>query len=361
MPFSKQLGWIGVDVGTHTVKLAQAVRTPSGVRLARAAVIQRTSDWSGDDALARDQPCSSQAEIRAALECGGFSGRDAVCAPPMNVCELRGLNVPPGSQQERRMMIGDELGEEWAERRSQMEFDFWELEAGKADKGTDVFNVNVLATSRPWVLQLARDCQQSGLDCWAVDGVPLALARAVGLVGGLAGGKRVLAVDWGYSNTTLCVVGDDRPLYARRIHDCGFGRVLDSIIRVFGVTLDEAQHLVDMQGVIAAEGGAPVDRRAQAAITEAAGETIEKLVEQIGRTLHFMEAQRRHLHPAAIWLSGGGATMSNIGSHLADALKLPVHIWKMAAETDEMPYAVGPRAAVFAGAVALSASAWKSN
>ena len=57
-----------------------------------------------------DQPCSSRAEIRAALECGGFSGRDAICAPPMNVCELRGLNVPPGSEQERRTMIARRTG-----------------------------------------------------------------------------------------------------------------------------------------------------------------------------------------------------------------------------------------------------------
>ena len=371
LPLSKRLGWIGVDVGTHTVKLAQAVRTSAGVRLARAAVIQRTSDWSGDDALGRDQPCSSRDEIRAALECGGFSGRDAICAPPMNVCELRGLNVPPGSEHERRMIIGDELGEEWAERRGQMEFDFWELEAGKADKGTDVFNVNVLATSRPWVLQLARDCREAGLDCWAVDGVPLALARAVGLVGGLGGGGRVLAVDWGYSNTTLCIVGDNRPLYARRIHDCAFGKVLDSIMQVFGVTLDEAQHLVDTQGIAAPDGapsetspgtgrerGEPADKRTQAAITDAAQETIEELSRQIGRTLHFMEAQRRHLHPAAIWLMGGGASMCNIGPYLAQALGMPVHIWKISAEAGEMPWASGQRSAVFGGAVALSALAW---
>lgn len=370
MPLSKRIGWIGVDVGTHAVKLAQAVRTSAGLRVHRAAVIQRTSDWSSDDALGRDQPCSSRAEIRAALEAGGFSGRDAVCVPPMNVCELRGLNVPPGTEHERRTIIGDELGEEWAERRSQMEFDFWELESGRADKGTDVFNVNVLATSRPWVLQLGRDCQQAGLNCWAVDGLPLALSRAVGLVDSQAGGRRVLAVDWGYSNATLCIVGGNRPLYARRIHDCGFGKVLDSVMKVFGVTLDEAQHLVDTQGITAPETPpqpsasagnepvAPVDKRTQAAMTDAAEGTIEELARQIGRTLKFMDAQRRHLHPTAIWLMGGGASMCNVGPYLARALDMPVNIWKMSAEAEDIPCASGQRSAVFGNAVALSALAW---
>ena len=159
------------------------------------------------------------------------------------------------------------------------------------------------------------------------------MARAVALAGGLRpadGG--LLAIDWGYSNTTLCVVGDDRPLYTRRLHGCGFGKVLDEVCRVFGVSLDEAQHLMDTQGVVAPEEASPhlspdsgkepaglVDKRTQAALTDAAEDTIDELVQQIGRTLRFMDAQRRHLHPAAIWLMGGGASMCNVGPYLSQS------------------------------------------
>jgi Tfp pilus assembly PilM family ATPase len=361
LSFSKRLGWVGVDVGTHAVKLAQVVRTPLGVRLHRAAVIQRTSALRGDDALACDQPCSSQSEIRAALLCGGFSGRNAICTPPMNVCQLRGMNVPPGTEQERRTMIANELTEEWAERGGGMEFDFWELESVKADRNTDVFNVQVLATSRPWALQLARDCRQAGLNCWALDGAPLAMARAVGLVGGLSGGRRVLAVDWGFSNTTMCVVGDDRPLYSRRIHNCAFGQALESITEALGVTLDEAQHLVDTQGLMVRDAVEPGgDVPTQAAITNAAKDTIEELVRQINRTLHFMDTQRRYLHPSAIWLLGGGASLVNIAPYLAQCLPLPVQLWQMPAETEQIACAAGQRSAVFSGAAALSALAWEA-
>ena len=248
---SQRYGWIGVDVGTHTVKLAQTVRDGGRVRLHRAAVIQRPTSWSGDDGLALEQPITSYPEIRAAIECGDFAGRNAISALPMNACQLRSLNVPPGSDQERRTIIADELAEDWAELRNPMEFDFWETEPGKTEKGTDSFNVNVLATSRLWISQVWRDCRRSGLDCWAIDGLPLAMARTVGLAGGLAGGKRALVVDWGYSNTTLCIAGDDRPLYSRRIHDCAFGRVVDAIAKGLDVTLDEAQHLVEHDGVVA--------------------------------------------------------------------------------------------------------------
>ena len=136
------------------MKLAQTVRDGARVRLHRAAVIQRPTSWTGDDGLALEQPITSYPEIRAAIECGDFAGRNAICALPMNVCQLRSLNVPPGSDQERRTIIADELAEDWAELRNPMEFDFWETEPGKTEKGTDSFNVNVLATSRLWISQV---------------------------------------------------------------------------------------------------------------------------------------------------------------------------------------------------------------
>lgn len=366
MELSQQLGWIGVDVGTHTVKLAQAVRDGAGALLHRAAIIQRPASWNGDERLALDQPVTSYPELRAALECGQFVGRNAICSLPMNVCQLRSLNVPPGTDQERRTIIAGELAEDWAGLNHPMEFDFWELEPARAEQHGDAFNVSVLAASRLWVTQLFRDCRKSGLHCWSIDGVPLTMARALTLVGGATGSRRALVVDWGFSSVTFCIVGDERPLYSRRIHDCAFGRVLDAIVRVFDLTLDEAQHLADSQGVLAAEGDPPAesevsaDQAMQRAITEAAEQPIDQLLRQLRRTLQFTEGQRRHLQPAAVWLMGGGAAMRNVGPYLEQQLDLPVHVWNVPQHDGELPCATGNRSALFSAAVALSASAWRA-
>ena len=357
---SQEYGWIGVDVGTHTVKLAQTVRDGGRVRLHRAAVIQRPTSWSGGDGLALEQPISSYPEIHAAIECGGFSGRNAISVLPMNVCQLRSLNVPPGTDDERRTIIADELAEDWAELRNPMEFDYWETEPGRTEKGTDSFNVNVLATSRPWISQLWKDCRRSGLDCWAIDGLPLAMARTVGLAGGLSGGKRALVVDWGYSNTTLCIAGDDRPLYSRRIHDCAFGRLVDAICKGLNVSVDEAQHLIDHEGLVVEGGEANNDTATAKALTTAAAATLDELVRQISRTLQFTEMQRRHLQPTTVWLLGGGASLRNVGPCLAAALGMPVRHWSLGPTDDMIDCAAGNRAAVFGSAAALSSLAWRS-
>jgi type IV pilus assembly protein PilM len=360
LPLSRKIGWIGVDVGTRTVKLAQTARDGDGVRLYRAAVIQRPAAWDGEDGLIEQPPITSSLEIRAALECGGFAGRNAICTLPMNICQLRGMNVPAGSEQERRAMATHELTQEWSDSTTPMEFDFWELDAPNGEKTGDAFNVNIMAAPRLWVSQLWHDCRQTGLDCWAVDGTPLAMARAVGLVAGLDRRRPALAVDWGYSNTTLAIVCDDRPLYSRRIHNCAFGRVLEAVTRALDVTLDEAQHLADSQGLAAGAADADADAQIQSAISQAAGETLEELVSQLARTLQFAETQRRYLQPTCVWLMGGGASMRNVAAYLANALQIQVNVWHMPPDDEPIHCAADHRAAVFGTAAALSASAWRA-
>jgi len=357
---AQRLGWIGVDVGTHSVKLAQVVRDGVTVRLHRAAVIQRQATWSGSDSLSQDQPVTSQAEIKAALECGDFSGRNAICVLPMNVYQLRSLNIPPGSDAERRTIIADELAEEWGALRNPMEFDFWEMDAGPGEKSNDAFNVSVLAASRMWIGQVWRDCRDAGIKCWAVDGAPLAMARAVNLLGGLGSGRRALAVDWGYSSTTLCIVGDNRPLYNRRAPACAFGRVLETIMERFSVTLDEAQHLAETEGLSVQERSSGAESDVSIAITETVTPVLEELVRQVSRTLQFTEMQRRHLQPAGVWLLGGGAALKNIDAYLSQQLTLPVHIVSLKPESDPIRCASGNRSAVFGNAAALSALAWRA-
>jgi Tfp pilus assembly PilM family ATPase len=336
------------------------MRTPTGIMLRHAAVIQRSSPWSDDDGLALSSPEESRTEIRAALECGGFRGRSAACLLPMNVCELRGLKVPLGDLEERRAMIANELADDWVERPAPMEFDFWEVSVDKGSETPESFNVNVISVAQPWVTQLAGDCRQASLDCWAVDGTPPAIARAIGMATRLRSDQRVLAIDWGFSNATLCVVGNERPLYARRLHHCNFRRCLDAIQSELGVSLDRAQHLVDQHGVVGADAVTDGNKSIQEALTDAVEETVRQLVDEIQRTLRFFESQRRQLRPSSVWLMGGGASMRNIAPHLCKLLEMPVHVWNVPRDPQGDFASADNQTTLFGNALALSTLAWRA-
>jgi Tfp pilus assembly PilM family ATPase len=278
----------------------------------------------------------------------------------MNTCELRGLNVPHGSDRERRAMIANELAEEWGERSSPMEFDFWELAADRESAAADGFNINVLAVDRRWVLQAANDCQRAHLDCWAVDGAPVATARAVAIAANLRGSARALAIDWGYSNVTLSVVGADRALYVRRIAGAGFRKCLGSIQAALGVTLEQAQYVATREGVALQNGNSADVTEIQSVITSAIANTFESVMEQVRRTLQFVDQQRRHLRPTSVWLLGGGASLRNIGPHVSEVVGLPVSIWGLPTDRDRDESLAGAEPALFANAIALSTLAWRA-
>lgn len=352
-------GWVGVDIGTHTVKLAQVVRAGGGLRLRRAVVIQRPEPWPMEDSMAGAIPCSSHDEILAGRHFGEFAGRNAAAVLPMNVCELHGLTVPPGTDGERRTMIAGELAEYWSESPSPMQFGFWEINSPQANERAGGFNVNVLAVAQLWVDRLTQDFRQSRLDCWSLDGCPLAMARAVDLVNRIRSERCVLAIDWGFSNVTVCIVCQRRPLYARRLRECSLRLFLQSICDAMGVTEDEAQHLIDTQGVLSSGSDEAGDQDLQAAVTEAAYGTIDSLLQQVQRTLQFVQTQRRHLVPSAVWLMGGGATIPHIGTYLSSKLDMPVRIWSMPTDTTDLTQVDGRRSAIFGVSAALSALAWR--
>jgi Tfp pilus assembly PilM family ATPase len=129
----------------------------------------------------------------------------------------------------------------------------------------------------------------------------------------------------------------------------------------FDVTLDEAQHLAEVEGLTARENGKIAQTGAvNQVITEAAAPSMDELVRQISRTLQFTEMQRKHLQPSAIWLMGGGASLKNIDEYLAQELPLPVHVVSLATEAETIPCAAGRRSAMFGSAAALSALAWRA-
>ena len=167
-----------------------------------------------------------------------------------------------------------------------------------------------------WISQIWHDCRKSGLDCWAIDGLPLAMARTVGLAGGLSGGKR-RSWSTGDIRTQHCAsrATNDRCTAGGftivRSEKWSTRSRMDSISRsTKRSTLSNRTELWRRAASRAPTRGCQGDH-------ERGIGTLDELVRQLGRTLQFTEMQRRHLQPTTVWLMGGGASMKNIGPYLA--------------------------------------------
>ena len=348
-------GWIGVDIGSRAVKLAQVVRDVEGVRLGRAAVLPRTKPWPDEQAGARSLPVASHAEVHGAFVCAdSFAGRMAACSLPMHVYDFRGLHLPAGTYTERRTMISGELAEAWNIFEESCEFDFWETQIPGVKFRQDEPNVNVLALSKPWARQAAIDIARAGLRCVAIDGPPLAIARAIGLASPRQRTEPVAVVDWGFTNATFCVVVADCPVFVRRIRGCGLRVIAKAIEEALGVTLDQTQHLLQTAGFPDPQNADPDHDTLGQALADGAVEPLRQLVDQINRTLAYFQAQRRALIPSKLWLTGGGASIRNVAAFLGRDVAIPVETWRLPGMTENQEKQQQIAPPLLAGAIGLS-------
>jgi Tfp pilus assembly PilM family ATPase len=349
-------GWIGVDIGTQSVKLVQVERSGGRIQLSEALVIRRREAW--DDSTSAEPPVAeSGEEVRAGLALGqGFTGRGAAVTLTMSLCDIRPLTIPDGSPGERRDVVARELTSLSGSVDGNREFDFWPIDLG-ADKQMSPENVLAASISRDWSQQVAKDLSAAHLVGNVLDVLPLALARAIEI--GAPGSSRrpVAAVDWGYRRGTLCMVLDGCPMFVRCLRDAGFAAVIEALSRSLSVTEEEAQKLLTDHGLPSQTAGGTDEL--QSIIAEVAAQPLQTFAEELDRTITFLQQQRRSLVPEQVVLFGGGAAIRNIAPFLSDKLDIPISTWSLEGQSPPSNSKFPPLP-LLGTAVALSALAWES-
>ena len=353
----QQLGWIGVDVGARTVKLAQIERTGSSFRLSSAVLLHRNGPRQASDRPADDADGCD--EIRCALSLQpSLRGRRAAGVLPMEITDLRSLHLPPGDDHERRTMIASELALHLQGAAEEYEFDFWDCPPNDQAGSSNAPNVNVLAARRCMALRFGSQITHAGLYCEVLDGLPHTLTRALNLTTDPAGVVSVGVLDWGFRGATFCAVREGRPMFARYLRNCGVGDLADRVAKVFSLRLEEAESLLSSHGLPNATETDPTTREVQEVIAEVGAQTIGELVEQLDRTISYLDAQRPRFHVEQVWLHGGAATIRNISAVLSSRIRLPVQVWEFTGGAGIAAKANAP-VVMFGNAMALSMLAWK--
>jgi len=354
---AQQKGWIGVDIGTGAVKLAQIERRGPRFELSEALVVKRREPW--DAAEWSDlSPVSSVEEIRAGLLLGtNFSGRKAACTLPMALCDIRGLNIPAGKESERRVMVARELESAYEKGGEPREFDFWPIDLPGQDQQQSPNNVTALSVSQAWASRVANDLFKAKLACQVVDGLPLAMGRAVQMA--QLDGRRepVAAVDWGIRRVTLCIILDGRPVFVRLLRHSGLGLLLRSVQEALAVSSDESQQLLTVHGL--PDPGADADGdELQHVIADVATEAIGVFVDELNRTLAYLKGHLSSLVPSRLWLLGGGATVKNVSPYVSGRINVPVHPWRIDTAGLSKDFLGNCPVEMLGPAIALSSLAW---
>ena len=350
----QKMGWIGIDIGTSTVKIAQVALYKERWKLQAAAVVPRQQGWSTNLSKAA-QAFSSLDELTVARSLQkAYRGRKVAANLPMALCDVhsfdRALDQEPNASQLVRQTI------ETATQQSveHLQCDYWSAHATENKPGW----TQVLTVPREWTEQLCVDISQAGWSCETIDGLPMTMARAVGMVHSDTPTAPLAALDWGYGRATLCFLENGQPSYVRCLKDCGLRYVQNSLVENLQVTELEAQQLLEKYGLTATSA----ERSSEMAllVKEIIAGQMNQLVEEIKRSFSHFQYLRRTSRPQCLYLFGGGAMISQVEERLAERLEIETRRWQLPSTGTDRESMEIDNDCLLAPAIALSALAWEA-
>lgn len=345
---SREAGWIGVDVGSTAVKLAQVERHQGKWRLAFCRILPLAAgDRVENGGLHGDRlPGMLRDETR--FGCPNHI-RSSACVLPMSVVEHRALEVPGGSRDELLQMAAVELGGDGETAGPGREMELLRPAESTAAGGMVV--LDVLSVPTHVSLGTATCLLKAGLTCRILDTVPCALARAVSLVEPPTRSGTVAAIDWGCESPLFVLINNGEPVFVRSLRECGFGLVLDRMSE----SLKQSKR--EIHDLLAALDGSRCDPSARSIdelMQRVARPVLTSLLEEVQKTLAYLRFQGGLSVPKRIWLFGAGALLPGGCREIADSIRVPTDLWRLESNSDHSSGAPRAVQALLGPAVALS-------
>ncbi len=321
-PFNlrRKAGLIGVDVGSRMIKLAQFTRTATTTKLTALRLVPVTS---GRELTADGIEAGGIGESLDGLAVRklGFKGRRAACALPTSIAEPRSLQLPRASEDELRQMVESELKVDSATGDTAV-VDFWSPDEVGGEE--EMNKVSALAVRQSVAARCAEDLLARRLQCEFLDGIPFAMARAVSFVDE-ARNEPVAALDWGHGSPLLTVSVNGEPRFTRVLRGCGFTSVEQAAQKALGTDWLQTARLLTACGL--SHDQTAHSHAAAVALRRTLTPEVDRLAEQIRRTISFLGVQHRAIQPKRLWVFGGGGTIGGIGEALSGRLNLDCQCW----------------------------------
>lgn len=329
--FSGSGNTVGIDIGSHSIKVAQIVATRNGYTLTRAGSTPTPPD-TVKQGIIEDRVAVAEA-IRLLLQELNISSPLAVAALSGPTVVVRPVQLPAMPEHQLRKSI------QWEARNfisfpvedSQLEF---QILGTRTTDGTPLMDVMLVAAPRELVDSRVATLEQAGIEPIAIELESFALIRGIiDLPMGMTGSNETLAlVDIGASYTTITIIANGSFALTRSVTTAG-NSITEAIAKSMNLDALQAERVKeDELEVVSDEVSrsrlSPVGQEASRAIES----TLEELVREIRRSFAFYDYQqtpslgdrRQNTGISRVLVSGGSAKMKGLLNFLHDQLGTPV-------------------------------------
>jgi type IV pilus assembly protein PilM len=316
--------WVGLDLGSRSIKLAEMEQTPKGPRLVRVLIQELP-------VAAEGQAIDRAGWLHSALK--EVSERSVHVALEGSRAVVRRVHMPLMPERELHEAVRWQLKEQLPFPAQEAVIDVrvlgqvWEKDIKKQD-------LVVVAASAPRLCELIETVERSGARVASLTPMPSAAWSCVATLLPDAQRGSVVLIELGAHTTHVAIVKDGQLCVVRDLA-IGSESVTDALV---GTVLSEQGHvaidhakaetLKRQYGVLseASEGttneGVPLFH-----LASLMRPILEQLLTEISRFLDFYKVQLEQGGVSRVLLCGGGANLKSLQTFLADGLGVPVEVF----------------------------------
>lgn len=321
--FDKGLCPIGIDAGTHAIRLAQLRSTPEGLALKAACRVELDSIEPAGTGATR-----LAAAVRHALAGEEFAGRRVVLSLPVGTVHSKSVRLPqmPDSdlnqalQWEAKDRFGFEIGDAGAAPGTTGGQLAW-FRVGEVRRGTEVKDeILLFAVEGPVLGQYIESLSEIGLDIAAIDLAPAAIHRGIRRNSGDNPGVTSAYLDIGHSGSQFFIVRGQDLVFFKQV-EIGGKAISEAVATKLGITPAEA---LQMRARLMTESVAEEAGPLAQALRDAMRPPIEELAKEIDMCMRYYVVTFRGSRPEGIAITGRQAACAQLRETLANAMGFPI-------------------------------------
>lgn len=300
---------VGLDIGSHSVKVVELARSGKGLKLSKYAVVELTPGTVVDgEVVNRDHLVES---IRDALAKAGIKTRTVSSAVSGRSVIVRRIPMEKMTEAQARQAIHWEAEQHIPFRVDEVSIDFKILNEESAPGQMEV----LLVAAKKEVIHLHRGLiQGAGIRTSAVDLEQFALLRAYQNSYNPPEDECVTILNVGSDNTNLVIVKGGVPSFNRDLA-LGGGRFVEAIQRSLGLDYTTAEAV--LRGNLP-EGVSEID------VKNAVSSVLEELSTSVRRSFISFQASGESSRIDKMLISGGCSLMAGLSETLSEHHGLPV-------------------------------------
>ncbi|OGH72361.1 MAG: hypothetical protein A2921_04550 [Candidatus Magasanikbacteria bacterium RIFCSPLOWO2_01_FULL_43_20b] len=306
---------VGLDIGSHTIKLAKLRRYRSG----RVELVAFETDKLPPETIVDGRIFNFDAVvkcIRGLARKVGVEGADCAISISDHSVIIKKINIPKMTMEELEGCI------EW-EAEQYIPFDIKDINVDvqilNPDAGQDTMDVLLVAGKKDIVRDYKSVAEEAGLRPVVVDADTFACQNAFWLNYGFPLNEVVALVNVGDSEINISVVSNSITVFTRNI-SMGGSFLTEEIMKGLNVSWEDAEkHKTEGDDTLSSSA---VFREVQ----KISGCVSETLVTEIRHSLDFFAATTINADISRIYLSGGAAQMSAFIRAMERRLIVPVEL-----------------------------------